>query len=203
MDKIIKKTNVSFGDNNEEWKEPDDNVIMENSAIYHTGSKSGEDLKREEGGLLQKAIAFFFGGNQASNVVPDSTSHIDSPPPPAHIMSRSEERKDQPQLREEDLPALNTHSKTNDKPSEEGSTKKKERKEIVKDKAKAFITGPPIVTPDSTSRVDSQFSEGDRVVVQTMKEKAIFGTVQWVGPVKTSRETGGIVVPVVGIETVS
>ena len=59
------------------------------------------------------------------------------------------------------------------------------------------------MTPDSTSRVDSQFSEGDHVVVQTMKEKAIFGTVQWVGPVKTSRETGGIVVPVVGIETVS
>ena len=127
MDKIIKKTNVTSDDNNEELKEPD--VIMENSTICHTHSKNkqcGKDLKKEEGGLLQKAIAFLFGGNQASNVVPDSTSHI-----------------------------------------------------------------------------DSQFSEGDRVVVQTVRQKAITGTVRWVGPVKTSREDGGIVVPVVGIETVS
>ena len=122
------------------------------------------------------------------------------------IMSKSEERKDQLGLRKENSPALNTRSRTSDKPPDEGSTKKKEGKGIlekVKDKTKAFITGPPIVAPDFTSRVDSQFSEGDRVVVQTVRQKVITGTVRWVGPVKTSKEDGGIIVPVVGIETVS
>ena len=61
----------------------------------------------------------------------------------------------------------------------------------------------PMVQPDSTSDVDSQFSPNDRVVVQTVREKPICGTVRWVGPVKTARDDGGIVVPVVGIETVS
>ena len=46
-----------------------------------------------------------------------------------------------------------------------------------------------------------KFSPGDEVVVQTVKEKAIPGTVKWVGPMKTA---GEVVVPVVvGIETVS
>ena len=124
-------------------------------------------------------------------------------------MSRSVEKKDQPELTKEDPPALNTRSKTNDKSSEEGSTKKKEGKGLLdkfKDKAKdtamAIINGPPMLQPDST-HVDAQFSEGDRVVVQTVTDKPIYGTVRWVGTVRTSREDGGIVVPVVGIETVS
>ena len=115
-------------------------------------------------------------------------------------MSRIVEKKDQPELTKEDPPALITRSKTNDKPSEEGSTKKKEGKGLL-EKARAFINGPPTVQPDST--LDSQFSEGDRVVVQTVREKAITGIIKWVGPVKTSKEAGGVVVPVVGIETVS
>ena len=121
-------------------------------------------------------------------------------------MSRSLEKKDQPGITKENHSALNTRSRTNDKQSEESTTKKKEGKGIlekVKDKTKAFITGaPPIVTPDSTSRVDSQFSPNDRVVVRTdsEREKPIYGTVRWVGSVKTSSED---VVPVVGIETVS
>ena len=121
-------------------------------------------------------------------------------------MSRSIEKKDQPGLRKENPLALNTRSRTSDKPSEEGSTKKKEGKGIlekVKDKAKAFTTGAPITALDSISDVDPQFSEGDGVVIQTVRDKPITGTVRWVGPVKTSREDGGIVVPVVGIETVS
>ena len=121
-------------------------------------------------------------------------------------MSKSEERKYQLGLSKENPPAHNTRSRTSNKPPDDGSTKKKEGKGIlekVKDKTKAFINGPPIVAPDSTSHVDCQFSEGDRVVVQTVRQKAITGTVRWVGPVKTSREDGGIVVPVVGIETVS
>ena len=120
-------------------------------------------------------------------------------------MTKSEEKKDQLGITKENHPALNTRSRTSDKPSEEGSTKKKEGKGLFdkfKDTAMAIINGPPIVAPDST-HVDSQFSEGDRVVVQTVRDKLIHGTVRWVGPVKTSREDGGIVVPLVGIETVS
>ena len=79
---------------------------------------------------------------------------------------------------------------------------KKEGKGIL-EKAKAIINGPPMLQPDSTSHVDSQFSPIDRVVVQTVKDKPISGTVRWVGPVKTSKETGRIVISVVGIETVS
>ena len=115
------------------------------------------------------------------------------------IMSKNKERNNQPGLTKEGPPALNTRTRTSNKPSEEG---KKKGKGILEN-AKAFITGPPIVTPVSTSHVDSQFSEGDRVVVQTVREKVITGIVRWVGPVKTSKEDGGIVVPVVGIETVS
>ena len=90
-------------------------------------------------------------------------------------MSRSVEKKNQPELTKEDPPALNIRTRISDKQS----------------------------TPDSTSHVDSQFSEGDRVVIQTVREKPITGTVRWVGPVKMSKKDGGIVVPVVGIETVS
>ena len=98
-------------------------------------------------------------------------------------------------------PAHHTRSKDN----QYGEGLKKEGVGLVK-KAKALLNvgnQAPSVVPDSTSHVDSQFSEGNRVVVQTVREKAITGIVRWVGPVKTSKETGGIVVPVVGIETVS
>ena len=121
-------------------------------------------------------------------------------------MSRSLEEKDQLGLTKENTPALNTRSRTSDKPLEEDTTKKKVGKGILekaKDKAKAFINGPPHVTPDSTSHVDCKFSPNDRVIVLTVRDKPIYGTVRWVGPVKTSKEDGGIVIPVVGIETVS
>ena len=132
---------------------------------------------------------------------PDSTKE-DSPAHNAHSMSKIEERKDQPHIIKENPPALNTCSRTSDKPSEEGMTKKKERKGIL-EKFKAIFTGPSIMVPDSTSRFDSQFSPNDRVVVLTVGDKPIYGTVGWVGPVKPSKENGGIVIPVVGIETVS
>ena len=132
---------------------------------------------------------------------PGSTKE-DLPTHNTRIMSKSGERKDQPDSTKENPPALNTCSRTSDKPSEEGMTKKKERKGIL-ETFKAIFTGPSIMVPDSTSHVDCQFSPNDRVVVLTVRDKPIYGTVGWVGPVKTSREDGGIVVPVVGIETVS
>ena len=99
-------------------------------------------------------------------------------------------------------PAQNTRSKS-DKQTGEGS-KKKDGGGGFFEKAKAIFTGPPpMVQPDSSSDVDSRFSPNDRVVVQTVRDKPIHGTVRWVGPVKTSKDEGGIVVPVVGIETVS
>ena len=120
MDKIIKKTNVSSDDNEEELEEPN-NVVQENPR-----SGPAQNNIKKEGGLIGMAKAFLARTNQA-----------------------------------------------------------------------------PFAMPDSTSRIDSQFSEGDRVVVQTVREKAITGIVRWVGPVKMSKETGGIIIPVVGIETVS
>ena len=98
-------------------------------------------------------------------------------------------------------PAQNTRSKS-DKQTVEGS-KKKDGGGGFFEKARAIFTGAPMLQPDSTSDVDSQFSPNDRVVVQTVRDKAITGTVRWVGPVKTLKEDGGVVVTVVGIETVS
>ena len=95
-------------------------------------------------------------------------------------------------------PSENTRSKTIEGLKKQGG-------EFI-ESARAFFSGgnqAPMAVPDSTAHVDSQFSPNDRVVVQTVREKAITGTVRWVGPVKTAKETGGIVVPVVGIETVS
>ena len=53
----------------------------------------------------------------------------------------------------------------------------------------------PVVLPS-----EFKFSVGDRVVVQTVRGKAVTGTVRWVGPTKAA---GNIAVPAVGIETVS
>ena len=70
------------------------------------------------------------------------------------------------------------------------------------------FTGPLPVTAMVESEVvppteDYQFKEGDRVVLQSMREKTITGTVKWVGQVKTSKEVGSIPIKAVGIETVS
>ena len=98
-------------------------------------------------------------------------------------------------------PAQNTRSKSDKQIGKR--SKKKDGGRGFFEIARAIFTGPPTVQPDSTSDVDSQFSPNDRVAVHTVRDKNIYGTVRWVGPVKPSKEDGGIVVPVVGIETVS
>ena len=47
------------------------------------------------------------------------------------------------------------------------------------------------------------FKKGDRVVLQSVRNKNITGTVKWVGQVKTSKEVGSIPIKAVGVETVS
>ena len=49
----------------------------------------------------------------------------------------------------------------------------------------------------------SRFKEGDRVIIQTVKEDVVAGTVKWVGPVRVSKDMAVDPLPVVGIETVS
>ena len=48
-----------------------------------------------------------------------------------------------------------------------------------------------------------KFKSGDRVVLQSIKERPITGTVRWVGQIKLSREFGSPRIVAVGIETVS
>ena len=55
--------------------------------------------------------------------------------------------------------------------------------------------GRPVVLPSQCN-----FSVGDCVVVQTVRGKAVTGTVRWVGPKKVA---GKVTIPTVGIETVS
>ena len=55
--------------------------------------------------------------------------------------------------------------------------------------------GRPVVLPSQFN-----FSVGDHVVVQTVRGKAITGTVRWVGSIKAA---GKVTIPAVGIETVS
>ena len=45
--------------------------------------------------------------------------------------------------------------------------------------------------------------EGDCVVLQSVRDKTITGTVRWVGQVKTSKEVGSIPIKAFGVETVS
>ena len=50
---------------------------------------------------------------------------------------------------------------------------------------------------------DNKFKSGDRVVLQSIKERYISGTVRWVGPMTLSRESGTPQIIAVGVETVS
>ena len=53
---------------------------------------------------------------------------------------------------------------------------------------------------DPPARPQFNFSVGDRVVVQTVRGKAVTGTVRWVGLIKAA---GNVTISAVGIETVS
>ena len=80
--------------------------------------------------------------------------------------------------------------------------KKKKDGGAIIGRTMAFITGAPTAVSEFTSPVYSTFSEGDRVVVQAVREKAVSGTVRWAGSLKASKGTGGMV-RVLGIELVS
>ena len=57
-------------------------------------------------------------------------------------------------------------------------------------------------TPKPTAE-EYKFKSGDRVVLQSIKERLIMGTVRWVGPMRVSRDPSVSQVIAVGVETVS
>ena len=100
-------------------------------------------------------------------------------------------------------PVGSTRSKTADK-GEKDKGFIAAAKNKVKGVVEVFqIPGPPMVKPVSSATVHSKFIIGDHVVLQPVDSAPIKGIVRWVGPVRTSKETGGIVIPAVGVETVS
>ena len=56
---------------------------------------------------------------------------------------------------------------------------------------------------DKPTAEEYKFKSGDRVVLQSVKERPITGTVRWVGTMRISRDPGVPQVISVGVETVS
>ena len=90
-------------------------------------------------------------------------------------------------------PAEGTYSKNKSDKEEKG----KGLLDRVKGVVEAFQPPPPV------KPVTSKFAIGDHVVLQPVDSAHIRGTVRWVGSIRTTKDTGGIVIPVVGLETVS
>ena len=67
--------------------------------------------------------------------------------------------------------------------------------------ARMFQRGMDIDSKPTTE--EYKFKHGDRVVLQSIKERPITGTVRWVGPMRISKEPGVPQVIAVGVETVS
>ncbi len=78
-----------------------------------------------------------------------------------------------------------------------------DRVKEAKDKVSRVLNPPPTVNIVATSKIQSKFVINQCVVLQPVDSAPIRGFVRWVGPVRTSKDTGGIVIPVVGVETVS
>ncbi len=76
-------------------------------------------------------------------------------------------------------------------------------KELANDKVTRALNLPPTVNIVATSKIQSKFAINQHVVLQPVDSAPIRGIVRWAGPVRTSKDTGGIVIPVVGVETVS
>ncbi len=93
-------------------------------------------------------------------------------------------------------PAGGTRSKTN-------KSDKEERGKGFLDRVKESLWPSPMVKPVSSANVHSKFAIGDHVVLRPVDSAPIRGIVRWAGPVRTTKDTGGIVIPVVGVETVS
>ena len=90
-------------------------------------------------------------------------------------------------------PADNTRSRS------EATSVATKAKEFV-GKVHQKIQGGTDVDPKPT---EYKFKRGNRVVLQSIKERPITGTVRWVGPMRLSRDPGSPQVIAVGIETVS
>ncbi len=98
-------------------------------------------------------------------------------------------------------PAESTRS-NNNKSDKEGKGFLDMAKTTIKVVVESFQP-PPMVKPVSSATVFSKFAIGDHVVLQPVDSAPIRGIVRWAGPVRTTKDTGGIVIPVVGVETVS
>ena len=96
--------------------------------------------------------------------------------------------------RQKHTSALSDHAK-----SHSGETITK-AKDFVVEKVSQTIQGGTDVDPKPT---EYKFNRGNRVVLQSIKERPITGIVRWVGPMRLSREPGSPQVIAVGIETVS
>ncbi len=110
---------------------------------------------------------------------------------------------DQPRPSGVSGPAEGTRSKIN-KSDKEG--KGKGFLDMAKTTVKGVVESfqpPPMVKPVSSANVHSKFAIGDHVVLQPVDSTPIRGIVRWVGSIRSSKDTGGIVIPVVGVETVS
>ena len=55
----------------------------------------------------------------------------------------------------------------------------------------------------AVSTHNSRFKVNDRVILQSVKEEVIAGTVKWVGPIRLSKDMKVDPISVVGVETVS
>jgi ubiquitin thioesterase CYLD len=153
---------------------------------------------------------FNSGGNNAAFVSIDNVSKkstkIDQPPPPepaANTRSHKERNtspvvhrqptSDNPQGRIDDgPPAANTRS-----------SHKEASNPSMFQKAKAgfvnlFGNDPPITKGESLPNVQYQYKPGDRVVLHSVHNVPIYGTVRWTGHVRENK----ISMPVVGVETV-
>ncbi len=118
------------------------------------------------------------------------------------------------------IPSEDNNSSVTDQPRPSGvsgladGTRSKTNKSDKEEKGKGFLNKvkgvvealqppPPMVKPVSLATVYSRFVIGDHVVIQPVDSAPIRGIVRWAGPVRTTKDTGGIVIPVVGVETVS
>lgn len=108
-------------------------------------------------------------------------------------------------------PKLSGHSKSsNDRPADNLRSSRDKGKTLI-EKAKdnwSKFTGfnnatHASVPSDVPCEVPSRFSSGDRVILQSAKGGIVKGMVKWVGPMRMSRETGSLVISMIGIETVS
>ena len=91
-----------------------------------------------------------------------------------------------------------TRNKSNQSDGEEKSLLDR-----VKEARDSVLSRPSTVNIVASSTVHSKFAIGDHVVLQPVDSAPIRGIVRWAGPVRTTKDTGGIVIPVVGVETVS